>query len=99
MLKAAMIALGVGALGTGAVALEMPTYDRKIERAAMVQVAKKMGALRETLLHPATIVDDSGMTQFDMQTTSGIFAQPNEPRFGTPQAPKYYFILAGSYTR
>ena len=51
----------------------------------------------QTLLHPAVIVDRSGVTPFDMQTTSGIFTQPNEPRFGTLQAPKYYFILAGSY--
>ncbi len=97
MLKTAVITIGISALGTGAFAVEMPKYDRKIERAAIVQVARKMGALRQTLLHPAVIVDRSGVTPFDMQTTSGIFTQPNEPRFGTLQAPKYYFILAGSY--
>ena len=101
MLKTAMLTLGLCVLGTNAFAIETPRYDRKIERAAMLQVAKKMGTLRETFTVETRIAEPEMALNLtlDPGQTGGIAAQPNEPRFPLAEKPKNFRIIAGEYSR
>ena len=101
MLKTAMLTLGLCVSGTNAFAAETPSYDRKIERAAILQVAKKMGALRETLADETRIAEpEMAMNvDIDLGQTMSIAAQPNEPRFPLHDKPKNFRIIAGEYGR
>ena len=81
-------------LGGVAFSAEAPAYDRKIERAAIAQVAKKMGGLRESM---TVDVPMSASADLDMAQTAGIAEQPNEPRFHALQTPKNFWFVAGVY--
>jgi hypothetical protein len=101
MLKTALLTtLAVMWIGTKAFAVETPKYDRKIERAAMEQVAKKMGGLRETLeaeIKIAAADAAAALPELDLAPTSTVLVQPNEPRFPNPAKTKNFRIIAGEY--
>jgi hypothetical protein len=101
MLKTALISLGFCVVGTGAFAIETPKYDRKIERAAMEQVAKKMGDLRETIVVEAKIIEPEMALNIDLDLgqTAGIAAEPTKPLLPMPEKPKNFRIIAGEYNR
>ena len=96
MLKTALyVTLAMGALGTGANAFETAKYDRKIEQAAVNQVAKKMGALRESVDAETNVAvaDMTQLPELDMVPTSGAWARPSR----TPQPQVFFRIIAGEY--
>jgi hypothetical protein len=102
MLKTAMLTLGFCALGSSALAIETPKYDRKIERAAMERVASKMGGLRETLEVEIkfAVADVAALpVKLDLTPTAAVNVQPNEPRFPKPAEVKNFRIIAGEYGR
>lgn len=102
MLKTALlVTFAMTAFGTKANAYETPNYDRKIEHAAIQQVAKKMGALRETLTVETRIAEPEMAMNIDLDLgqTAGIGPQPNEPRFPAPGKHKNFRIIAGEYNR
>jgi hypothetical protein len=99
MLKTAVLTLGLSVLGASAFAVETPNYDRKIERAAIEQVAKKLGGLRETLDIDVKVAVAALPVELDLPPTATVFAQPNEPRFPKPAEVKNFRIIAGEYDR
>jgi hypothetical protein len=105
MLKTALLTLGFCVVGTGAFAIETPKYDRKIERAAMEQVARKMGDLRETLVveariaEPVMALNTDLDIKLDLGQTAGIAAKPKKPHLSAPKKPKNFRIIAGEYNR
>jgi hypothetical protein len=103
MLKTAMLTtLAVMWIGTKAFAVEMPKYDRKIERAAMERVALKMGGLRATLevAVKLAMADVAALPlNLDPTPTATVLVQPNEPRFPRPEEVKNFRIIAGEYDR
>ena len=94
MLKTALLTtLAVTWMGTKAFAIETPKYDRKIERAAIERVARKMGGLRETLDVEVKIAaaDTAALPlELDQTPTATVFIQPNEPRFPRPAPVKNF---------
>jgi hypothetical protein len=97
MLKTATALFCLCAVSTTALAFETPKYDRKIERAAIAQVGKKMGALRETVdvELPITVTELPEAEPLDDQETAAI-----EPRArGLMQGPvfKKFWFAAGVY--
>jgi hypothetical protein len=102
MLKTAILTLGFCALGSGALAVETPKFDRKIERAAIERVAAKMGGLRETLAEEIKVAaaDIAALpVELDLAPTATVLVQPNEPRFPKPVEVKNFRIIAGEYNR
>jgi hypothetical protein len=97
MLKTALAfaCLGVGL--THASAFETPKYDRKIERAAIAQVGKKMGALRETVDVELTVIVSElpEAEPLDREETAGIDVTERGPMQG-PVHKKFWFV-AGVY--
>ena len=103
MLKTALLTtLAVMWLGAEAFAVEMPTYDRKIERAAIERVASKMGGLRETLEAETKLAAAdmaAARVELDPLPTATVLVQPNEPRFTQPVKTRGFWIIAGEYNR
>jgi hypothetical protein len=102
MLKTAMLTLGLTALGAGALAAEMPKYDRKIERAAMERVAAKVGGLRETLdvEIKVALADVAALPiELDLAPTATVLARHGEPQQSEPVEIKNFRIIAGEYDR
>jgi hypothetical protein len=97
MLKTATALLCLCVGSTGALAFETPKYDRKIERAAIAQVGKKMGALRETVdvELPVIVTELQEAQPLDAQETAGIDPEVRGPMQG-PAYKKFWFV-AGVY--
>jgi hypothetical protein len=102
MLKTAIMTLGFCVLGSGALAVESPKFDHKIEQAAIERAAAKMGGLRETLeaeIKVAAADVHVSPLRLDPTPTATVFTQPNEPRFPAPAEVKNFRIIAGEYGR
>jgi hypothetical protein len=98
MLKTALLTtLAVMWIGAKAFAAETPTYDRKIERAAMERAAAKMGGLRETLDFEIKVA--ALPPKLDLTPTATVLVQPSEPRSPKPGEVKNFTIIAGEYDR
>jgi hypothetical protein len=97
MLKTATALLCLCVGSTGALAFETPKYDRKIERAAIAQVSKKMGSLRETVdvELPVIVTELPEAEPLDAQETAAIEPQVRGPM----QGPEYkaFWYVAGVY--
>ena len=100
MLKTALTLACLGATTLAALAFETPKYDHKIERAAIMQVGKKMGALRETMATelPVIVTEIPAQRELDSEQTAGILvnAAQKGPMQG-PAAPKAFWFVAGVY--
>jgi hypothetical protein len=96
MLKTALTLACFGATTVAALAFETPKFDRKIERAAIVQVGKKMGALRETLATelPVSVTEIAAQPELDTEQTAGIASAA--PMQG-PAMPEAFWFVAGVY--
>lgn len=97
MLKTALAFACLCAGLTSASAFEAPKYDRKIERAAIAQVGKKMGALRETMdvELPIAVTEVPETAPLDAEETAGIDLDARGPMQG-PDYKKFWFV-AGVY--
>jgi hypothetical protein len=96
MLKTALTLACLGATSVAALAFETPKFDRKIEHAAIMQVSKKMGALRETMTAelPVLATEIPAQPELDAGQTAGIV--DNAPVQG-PEKRKNFWFVAGVY--
>lgn len=102
MLKTALLTIGYCAFGSSAFAIETPKYDRKIERAAMIQVARKIGGLRATFDVETKVAaaDRPALPlNLDPTPTATVMVHPNAPRFANQAQFKNFTIIAGEYDR
>jgi hypothetical protein len=96
MLKTALTLACLGATSVAALAFETPKFDRKIERAAIMQVSKKMGALRETMAAELTVLvtEIPAQPELDTEQTAGIAGSAS---MQGPAMPKAFWFVAGVY--
>jgi hypothetical protein len=94
MLKTALALACLCAATVAAPAFETQKYDAKIERAAIAQVGKKMGALRETVELELPVAATEIPVASNLDETAGI---PEPHTMQAPAAPKMFRIVAGNY--
>lgn len=96
MLKTALALTCLAATSLTAQAFETPKYDRKIEQAAIAQVGKKLGALREGVDAelPVTVAEIPAAPELDFDQTAGVLERA--PVQG-PAIPKKFWFVAGVY--
>jgi hypothetical protein len=94
MLKTALTLICLCAVTAAAPAFETQKYDTKIERAAIAQVGKKLGALRETVELELPVAATEIPVASNPDVTAGI---PQPHTVPASAAPKMFRIVAGNY--